>query len=507
MTSFLAPITSKLSRFSKDSPEVFFGLALFAILMIHGTTIGLTDDEAYYWVLAQKPALGYAYHPPMVAWLIALSQAIFGGIFGAASTAVVRLPAAICSSLFLGMAVSWLKQVGVSREKIRGAALVLLSLAGLFALSWMMVPDLPLFLGWMLVFRATWNICFNERSGTADEGMIFFGTALSLLSKYSAVLLAFSSLLCLLVWAPRPRRARAIFGLFLGGVLAAIPIFLWNMSHEWASILYQIRDRHEGGSLSLVRWARFWAVELFAGGPALILFSFVMMARAFKSNADRVERFLAIFALPVALVFCLQPLWADFKPHWALVVWWPVALGLALIWAKDESAWAKWQMRYGLVLGAVVLVCCHVPVIQYAIYRAKSDQADPRLDVTNDLYGWRKLGEFLRTQPGNEDLSIPVLGSRYQTASQAWFALGSKAKVSMIPLDVKSRDEWPHLAVAKSQGPDWSELTRPVFFVADNRYDAAPEFPKSNCSKAGRVQEDRAGYPAKWIDVWRCSPQ
>jgi 4-amino-4-deoxy-L-arabinose transferase-like glycosyltransferase len=496
----------ELARWLINSPELFFAFALFAILMVHGATIGLTDDEAYYWVLAQKPALGYAYHPPMVAWLIALSQALVGPIFGAASAVVVRLPAALCSAFVLTSALGWLKQVGVGREKIPGSAGVIVSLAGLFALSWMMVPDLPLFLGWMLVFRATWNICFGSNESWKDVGLIFIGTAVALLSKYSAVLLSLSSLIAILIWAPRERRLRAFTATVLGGVLAAIPILLWNMSHEWASILYQIRDRHEGGSFSLVRWLRFWAIELFAGGPALIIFSFVLMFRSLKDSADKTEKFLSLFAAPVAVVFCLQPLWADFKPHWALVVWWPMVLGLALAWAKQGSGWARWQTRYGLTLGAVVLVCCHVPVVQYAIYQAKSEQADPRLDVTNDLYGWQKLGEFLRKQPGNEDLSIPVLGSRYQTASQAWFALGAKAKVSMLPLDVKSRDEWPNLSVSKSLGPDWSELTHPIFFVADNRYDAAPEFPHSHCNKAGRVQEDRAGYPAKWIDVWRCEP-
>lgn len=507
MTSLSEPFTSKLSRWSKDTPEIFFGIALFLVLMIHGTTIGLTDDEAYYWVLAQKPALGYAYHPPMIAWLIALSQKCVGWLVGSASTGVVRLPAALCSSAVLSLALGWFKQVGVGREKIRGAAFVLLSFAGLFALSWMMVPDLPLFLGWMLVFRATWNLCFNERESKWDVPLIFFGTALSLLSKYSAVLLSLSSLICLLAWAPKERKFRAIAATFFGGLLAAVPILVWNASHEWASILYQIRDRHEGGSFSLARWLRFWLVELFAGGPALIVFSFTVFARACRAQSDRAEKFLAIFAAPVAFVFCLQPLWADFKPHWALIVWWPMALALALAWAKQGSAFARFQVRYGLALGAIVLICCHVPVIQYALYQAKSDQADPRLDVTNDLYGWRKLGEFLKAQPGNENLSTPVLGSRYQTASQAWFSLGAQAKVSMIPVDVKSRDEWPNLEIAKSMGPDWSELTRPVYFVADNRYDAAPEFPRSDCSKVGRVQEDRAGYPAKWIDVWRCLPK
>jgi 4-amino-4-deoxy-L-arabinose transferase-like glycosyltransferase len=498
---------SKLSRWSKDSPELFFGLSLFLLLMIHGATVGLTDDEAYYWVLAQKPALGYAYHPPMVAWLIALSQTLFGNVFRAVPEAMVRLPAAICSSVVLGMALGWLKQVGVDRERIGGAGLVLLSLAGLFSLSWMMVPDLPLFLGWMIVFRATWNLCFQGRCGTRELSGLFFGTALALLSKYSAVLLSFSAAVSLLLWASRARRFRGILMIVLGSVFAAVPILVWNSQHEWASILYQIRDRHEGGSLSLIRWLRFWAIELFAGGPALVLFSFVLAGRALKSWRDRrVESLLVVFAAPAAFVFCLQPLWADFKPHWALVVWWPVAMGLAYTWAMEKSGWARWQMRYGLALGAIVLISCHIPVVQYALYASMSDRADPRLDVTNDLYGWRKLGEFLRSQPGNSDLTVPVLGSHYQTASQAWFALGTNAKVSLVPLDVKSRDEWPDLDVSNKLGPDWSELKRPVYFVADNRYDAAPEFPRAHCSKAGRVQENRAGYPAKWIDVWRCEP-
>jgi dolichol-phosphate mannosyltransferase len=478
--------------------------------MTHGATIGITDDEAYYWVLAQKPALGYAYHPPMIAWLIALSQALFGPIFGRASAFVVRFPAALCTASVLALALRWLQAAGVARDRLFSSAAVLVSLAGLFALSWMMVPDLPLFLGWMLAFQATWDLCFTESAGTKTALLLLLGTTLSLLSKYSAVLIGFSCLVAVFLWMPKRHWAKAIGALFIGGILAAIPIVIWNASHEWASILYQIRDRQEGGSFSLVRWLRFWAIEIFAGGPALVVFSFAMLLGVIRGKADRTDKFLWLFAGPAAGVFFIQPLWADFKPHWALVVWWPMAMGLARAWGLRQSAWARWQMRYGLTLGAIVLICCHVPVVQYAIYSFNREHADPRLDVTNDLYGWHKLRAFLKSQPGNEDLSTPVLGGRYQTASQAWFALGARAKVSMLPLDVKSRDEWPDLGVTKSLGPDWSkdwsELQHTVYFVADNRYDAPPEFPHAKCLKAGRVSESRAGYPAKWIDVWKCDP-
>src|SRR3954451_13534609 len=87
-------------------------LVVALILLVHGSLLGLSDDEAYYWVLAQKPSLGYAYHPPMVAWWIGLFQSIFGNLFGNHSPGLVRLPAALGSSLTLALGLNWLNTVG-----------------------------------------------------------------------------------------------------------------------------------------------------------------------------------------------------------------------------------------------------------------------------------------------------------------------------------------------------------------------------------------------------------
>ena len=51
----------------------------------------LLPEEAYYWNYAARPDFGYLDHPPMVAWLIALAEALFGH-----GEAVVRLPALAC---------------------------------------------------------------------------------------------------------------------------------------------------------------------------------------------------------------------------------------------------------------------------------------------------------------------------------------------------------------------------------------------------------------------------
>src|SRR5438128_4504339 len=105
-------------------------LGIFAILWFHGSLIGLSDDEAYYWVLAQKPALGYAFHPPAVAWCIAFFQKLAMPFFGANSPWIVRLPAALLSSLSVALGMAWLKMAGAEKRFLVRGGVVLLYYAG-----------------------------------------------------------------------------------------------------------------------------------------------------------------------------------------------------------------------------------------------------------------------------------------------------------------------------------------------------------------------------------------
>jgi hypothetical protein len=172
---------------------------------------------------------------------------------------------------------------------------------------------------------------------------------------------------------------------------------------------------------------------------------------------------------------------------------------LALAWAAcmgeapHFSRAVRFQLAYGWSLGLIVLVACHFPIGGYFTH-------DPRMDVTNDLYGWN----LLRSKLGDADL--PVVASHYQTASQAYFALGPGARVTLLPRDLKARDEWPSLEVSANEGPAWPKLTHPVLFVRDNRYSALPEYPQAHCLLFRRVDESRRGFPAKWIEAWKCEP-
>lgn len=475
-------------------------LLVFTAILLQGAWIGLTDDEAYYWVLAQKPASGYAFHPPAVALCIALAQAAFGWLTGIHCEALVRLPAATFGALLVWLAMKWYSRT-IAPAPERGG-LVLVAFAGVYALSWMMVPDFPLLAGWTIAFVATWELCFAELAPRWATPALALGLALAILSKYSGVLAAASSAGAIWIWAPRERRFKALGAVVAGVTVASLPILWWNARHGWASILYQISERHGGSEISIIRYLRFWLIEFVLMGPALFIFLIGMVRKALVRRATSAELFCLAWLVPGALVFCSQPIWADFKPHWALIVWWPAALAMGLAVSQGEVSrrLRRAHLCYGLALIGLVWVSCHYPLLPQVARVFGVSSIDPKLDVTNDLYGWTSLRHLIPAD-------LPVVGARYQTASQAAFALpDGEKRVTLLPRDLKAMDEWPDLGVSDGQGPSWPRLRSPVIFVGDNRYDAGPEYPGARCARIEAFGHLRAGYEAKTIYVWKCEP-
>ncbi|MCC7441353.1 MAG: glycosyltransferase family 39 protein [Bdellovibrionales bacterium] len=483
---------------------------IFALFAAHGALLGLSDDEAYYWVLSQRPALGYAYHPPFVAWLIAAAEGLLRPLFGSAHPFVVRLPAALCAGGLAFIGSRWLLSLGVHRHYAWAAGAMLLTLPGFGAAGWMMVPDLPLLLGWALAFWGAWRVSAQNLPGAA---LLFAGVLIATLSKHSGVLVALSAAVC--VWPARKRRVPALAAIFLGGLVAAAPTVAWNLEHEWVSLLYQLKDRHSGG-FSILRWLRFWGSQLGLGGPALVLYLIWFGRRLWIDRRNEVARFTAIWVAPPALVYFFQPLIADFKPHWPMVVWIPLAWELGYraasgLASTGERSLARLHLAWGFPLVALMLLACHAPVFTAAasILARGKDAPDPKWDVTNDLYGWRQALEPLAKS------EVPVIGSRYQTASQAAAAIaragGDPNRATLSPKTIRDWDEWPRFFGLDGDLPadtpqTWPRLERSVFYVSDNRYSGEPRFKNARCAVAQRNEILRWGLKAKEILIWACEP-
>jgi hypothetical protein len=282
--------------------------------------------------------------------------------------------------------------------------------------------------------------------------------------------------------------------------LALVPILIWNAQNNWVSILYQIRDRHQGGGVNWIRYFRFWGIQVLIAGPALFGFLFFCFRNLPKVLSDRKFLFLGLWTLPPFLIYFTQPLFSDFKPHWVLVVWIPLAFAFIYALQRDllNSTWQK-ALRFQVGLGAFLIgffwLSCHFPVQSWVISKAKGGNWDPRLDVTNDLYGWPNLSHVIESKLGQYGLGLPVVGGRYQTAAQASFSLRDFSKVTQSPLNFRELHEWPNL-----------DLNGSFVYVTCNRYTAEPHFPTHQCKDLGPTTFLRQGLLAKEIRVWLCEP-
>jgi len=220
-------------------------LAAFGILtavplmhVLYLKVLPLMPEEGYYWNYAVRPALGYLDHPPMVAWLIGLSQALFG--HGAAS---LRLPSLACGVVVI------LFVYGLARHLVdRPAALVSAALAAVLpylftATGTMTTPDAPLAAAW------AGSLYFMHQALVGGEGRAWYGAGialgLGLLSKYTIATLGLGALaFCVL-----DRRARAWFlrpEPYLAVLIALIlfaPVIYWNWANDWASFRFQSGGR------------------------------------------------------------------------------------------------------------------------------------------------------------------------------------------------------------------------------------------------------------------------
>jgi dolichol-phosphate mannosyltransferase len=122
------------------------GTLLLAIALLHLAYLKvfpLLPEEAYYWNYAARPDFGYLDHPPMVAWLIALAEALFGH-----GEAVVRLPALACGVVVAVFVWRLARRLVDPAGAWMAAALSVTLPYAFFVAGLLITPDAPLAAAW-----------------------------------------------------------------------------------------------------------------------------------------------------------------------------------------------------------------------------------------------------------------------------------------------------------------------------------------------------------------------
>ena len=162
-------------------------LALITIFrLFFADKFGLGVDESHYLLYSRHLAWGYFDHPPMVAFLAALTTLFDDSVFW------VRLGPIICSTISL-IILRFLALELYRDERVAFGSSILLALMPYQHLLMVgLLPDATLNIFWCGTLLAVWRAMNSGKWSMWIRAGLFFGGAL--LSKYHAVLLA----LCLL---------------------------------------------------------------------------------------------------------------------------------------------------------------------------------------------------------------------------------------------------------------------------------------------------------------------
>lgn len=435
---------------------LLLGFVLHLIFLRWNCPIDLFGDEAHYWDWSRQLDVAYYSKPPMIAWVIRASCALFGDVMWA-----VRLPAGVLG-IGTSVCVYWLmrKLFGSDRLALGTVALthtVPMYIVGSLAMS----TDSPLFFFWALTTCFAALAVFSERKW-AWLAMGLAG-ALGVLSKYAMPLWYVGLALFLITDRPSRKWLKTpwpYIGLLVSLLGFLAPIW-WNYSHDWVTF------KHVGKQTGVTSTEGAWYANLplmlvtQAGIVGPILAVFIVsgarrVIRAHQSEAQgipsvelRGARFLLCIGAGHFLCCMVAALRVELEANWPAPAFFTlVPLGAWWISTRLRSR-ETWKPVRGffwahVIVGFILLCAIHQTHLTYPLaarWHLKPRQVDLAQIIKsrgNAEYG-QAVSRALREHPG-----AFVLARSYQEASLLAFYVDGQPKTYNVGSYLIGRERTRH---------------------------------------------------------------
>ncbi|MEE2525555.1 glycosyltransferase family 39 protein [Hyphobacterium sp. HN65] len=391
------------------SPLQWGWVVILAITLLRLAALGLTQlqlypDEAQYWVWSQTFDWGYFSKPPLIAWVISLSTAIFGD-----TDFAIRLP----SVLFHAMGAGFLLMIAHDLKKGWAglwAALIYLTMPGIAISAAVISTDallLPLTAGALFMLM-------RLRAGGGWSFAIGLGifTGLAFLAKYAAIYFIVGTGLAVLL-DPQTRRALlSLRGLLAGAILLAFlgPNLAWNAANDFATVQHTAANANWQGSLFNV--SEFLE---FVGGQfgvfGFLLFPLLITAaiiawRHWRDPEYQIERILTLFGIPALLVVAGQAFISRAHANWAASAYVAGTL-LVLLFLLRGPAWRRYVMAASIAAGSLFWALTAIVGIQPSLVAGNNVARGVR-----HLQSWPETVTAIRTAAESGDFNAIVFDDR-----------------------------------------------------------------------------------------------
>jgi hypothetical protein len=457
---------------------------LLALKLAHWSFAGVFMDEAYYWMWGQHPALSYYDHPPLNAWLLGLSSAVFGwNVFA------LRLPVALAvlADIFALFLIS--RRIGGDWWGHFWLTLLLFLATPIFStVTNYALPDHLLLTA--LLFSIHFFLRFfadraaGQGGATRDLllGALFLG--LAGLAKYNAAFLGIGVALFVVLY---DRALLAQARLFLAAALALTlqaPVLIWNVTERFASFAFQLGGRHAGisaivdGLVPLLL-----GVAIFIG--PFLLWPIVQFAFSRRNAVPGMGFARTTFVVSTLAIVALALVTFTLF-HWNLAAYVAMLPFLALYMRP------RWLIPLQALLGIAFAVAIFV---NYAIVPI-TNVGTWRDEATAWSYDWSAIATAVEAARDEYNPGF-IAGADYTTASLLAFALKDP---NVVSLD-RSRDQYDYWFDARAHAGQnailYADRWRPIPRSVKRQFESIEEIASTVVKAQGRRLYRQRIYLAK----------
>lgn len=391
--------------------------------LTHAAGLELHFDEAQYWEWSQRLDWSYYSKGPLVAWLIALSEGLFG--HGEWQT---RLPAWIIHALWLVLLYGMTRDVWGSRPAGWWAVLIGLTTPLYFALGMVMTTDIMLFTCWTAGLWCMYRALFkNHPLAWYGAGAAFGAGALT---KLSIALLPLSALPWILFFHRKELKNPHLWGGVGLMIVVMSPMLLWNLGHGWPMFLHEVHHvEGEGRALPVEFLLGQWG----ALSPIVVIVALTVLWRC-PHTVDR--RFLWWTSLLVLAFFTFKAISAKVQLNWPA----PAYIGLIVLFAgMVPSLSLGWRKALYAGIGCSL-------VLMAPVFFPSTFGLPPDKDLLRITKAWRQTMAQIQAAAPRTDF---LFTHNYQLAAElAYYWPGKRIPVHIASFGQRrynQHDLWPGL--------------------------------------------------------------
>lgn len=417
-----------------ESERDLFRLALAAVMAVTlvrvivliASSLELYPDEAQYWWWAQSPDWGYFSKPPLIAWIVRATTAVFGHAEWAIRLASPLLHGATALLLYGIGRLAFGARVGF------WSAIAYATLPGISYSSGLISTDVPLLFFWALALYAF----LRSLEEPVWRWPLLCGVALGLglLSKYAMAYFALGAILAAIA---TPKARRLVFSLrgaaiVLIGLLILTPNVLWNAAHHYPTVTHTAANadwRH--ARYSLGNTLEFVVTQFGVFGPLMMLGLGLALWRLARFRPrDEEALILAAFTAPVLILIVIQAFISEANANWAATAYIsaiPLAVAALLSWRRGMLLWAS------LALHAVILLALWAIAISPSAADAMGEG-----NAFKRQEGWRTIGTAVAAEARRLPYDAIAASNRSLVAELLYYA-----QPRTIPIRAWDRDATP----------------------------------------------------------------